>query len=367
MRFDPGRRLSAAEVVNRYPETRLRRVIRDLGDEPWAGPIAAAIARRRRQRRFETTRDLAHLIGGVIPRARWPRRIDPATKTFQAIRIEVNDELGSLRKGLEEIVRHLKPGGRLGVVAFHSLEDKVVKDFLHVEARDCICPPQQPVCTCGHKASVIIHPPHPLRPGKDEIEVNPRSRSARLRVPCGYPFPRARRFNANPKVALDNLEMIALRLNNAPARRALHADARVHRARALPRVRRTRASASLGVVLTGIGLIGLLGVAYVAETAAATQASYRINGLRDQQRQLATDQQQIRYQISLQTSAGRLDSDAGKLGMVRSGQLQYVPATGNPVALATPGDQPAEVPAPSLWDHLATALGRPTSAEAKSR
>jgi 16S rRNA (cytosine1402-N4)-methyltransferase len=97
------------------------------------------------------------------------------------LRIEVNHEIGSLRKGLEEIVRHLKPGGRLGVVAFHSLEDKAVKDFLNVEAKDCICPPQQPVCTCAHQASVIIHPPHPLRPGKDEIEANPRSRSARLR------------------------------------------------------------------------------------------------------------------------------------------------------------------------------------------
>jgi 16S rRNA (cytosine1402-N4)-methyltransferase len=189
MRFDPGLRPSAAEVVNQYPETRLRRVIRELGDEPWAGPIAAAIVRRRRKQRFETTRDLAHLIGGVIPRARWPRRIDPATKTFQAIRIEVNDELGSLRTGLEEIVRLLKPGGRLGVIAFHSLEDKAVKDFLHVEARDCICPPQQPVCTCGHKASVIIHPPHPLRPGKDEVEGNPRSRSARLRGAVRLPLP----------------------------------------------------------------------------------------------------------------------------------------------------------------------------------
>ena len=96
--------------------------------------------------------------------------------------MEVNDELGSLREGLEVITSHLKPGGRLGVVSFHSLEDKAVKDFLNVEAKDCICPPQQPVCTCNHQASVVIHPPHPpLRPGKDEVELNPRSRSARLR------------------------------------------------------------------------------------------------------------------------------------------------------------------------------------------
>jgi 16S rRNA (cytosine1402-N4)-methyltransferase len=181
MRFDPEQQLTATEVVNTYPERRLRELVREFGEEPWAGPIAAAVVRRRRRTRFSRTRELAELIGGVIPRRHWPRRIDPATKTFQALRIEVNHEIGSLRKGLEEIVRHLKPGGRLGVVAFHSLEDKAVKDFLNVEAKDCICPPQQPVCTCAHQASVIIHPPHPLRPGKDEIEANPRSRSARLR------------------------------------------------------------------------------------------------------------------------------------------------------------------------------------------
>jgi 16S rRNA (cytosine1402-N4)-methyltransferase len=181
MRFDPTQGPSAAEVVNQYRQDDLRRVIREYGDEPWAGPIAAMIARRRQQSPIRTTRELAETVGRAIPRQHWPRRIDPATKTFQALRIEVNDELTSLRTGLEEITRHLKPGGRLGVITFHSLEDRLVKDFLRVEATDCICPPRQPVCTCGHKASVIIHPPHPQRPGRDEIEVNPRSRSARLR------------------------------------------------------------------------------------------------------------------------------------------------------------------------------------------
>ena len=188
MRMDPAEPLTAADVVNRYSEPRLRKLIRELGDEPWAGPIAAAIARRRRRQRFRTTRELAELIGGVIPRQRWPKRIDPATKTFQAIRMEVNDELGSIRRGLEEIVKHLKPGGRLGVVSFHSLEDKAVKAFLNVEATDCICPPQQPVCTCNHLASLIIHPPHPQRPGMDEVEANPRSRSARLRGAIKLPY-----------------------------------------------------------------------------------------------------------------------------------------------------------------------------------
>jgi 16S rRNA (cytosine1402-N4)-methyltransferase len=188
MRFDPSQALTAADVVNRYSERRLREMIEVYGQESWAKVIAAAIVRRRRRQPFSTTRELSALIGGVIPGRHWPRRIDPATKTFQAIRIEVNDELGSLRSGLEVIVEHLKPGGRLGVVSFHSLEDKTVKDFLNVEARDCICPPQQPVCTCGHKARITIHPPHPLRPGKGEIEANPRSRSARLRGAIRLPL-----------------------------------------------------------------------------------------------------------------------------------------------------------------------------------
>jgi len=181
MRFDPTQGVSAADIVNQYDEKRLKELIRRHGDEPWAGPIAAMIVRRRRESRLRTTRELAETVGRAIPRDKWPRRIDPATKTFQALRIEVNDELTSLLTGLEEITRRLKPGGRLGVITFHSLEDKVVKDFLHVEATDCICPPRQPVCTCGHQASVIIHPPHPQRPDADEIELNPRSRSARLR------------------------------------------------------------------------------------------------------------------------------------------------------------------------------------------
>jgi 16S rRNA (cytosine1402-N4)-methyltransferase len=181
MRFDPGQKLTAAQVVNSYPEGRLRQVIHDLGQESWAARIAATVVRERRKAPLLTTIDLAGLVARTIPRARWPRRIHPATKTFMALRIEVNDELGSLRRGLEEIVRHLKPGGRLGVITFHSLEDKVVKDFLNVEAKDCICPPRQPVCTCDHQASLLIHPPHPQKPGTDEIEGNPRSRSARLR------------------------------------------------------------------------------------------------------------------------------------------------------------------------------------------
>jgi 16S rRNA (cytosine1402-N4)-methyltransferase len=182
MRFDPDQPQSAAEVVNRYPEERLRQVLKDLGQESWAAPIAAAVVRERRKAPLLTTSALASLVSRVIPRPLWPKRIHPATKTFQALRMEVNDELGQLGRGLEEITKRLKPGGRFGVIAFHSLEDKLVKDFFNVEARDCICPPRQPVCTCHHRATLAILTPHPLRPGTDEIGLNPRSRSARLRA-----------------------------------------------------------------------------------------------------------------------------------------------------------------------------------------
>jgi 16S rRNA (cytosine1402-N4)-methyltransferase len=183
MRFDPDEGgPTAAEVVNRYPEERLRQVLFDLGQESWAARIAAAVVRERRKAPLLTTSELASLVARVIPRPKWPRRIHPATRTFQALRMEVNDELGSLRRGLEEIERHLRPGGRFGVISFHSLEDKAVKRFFDVESRDCICPPRQPVCTCGHRAGVIILTPHPARPSEDEVDLNPRSRSARLRV-----------------------------------------------------------------------------------------------------------------------------------------------------------------------------------------
>ena len=143
------------------------------------GVIARFVVQRRPLR---TTRDLAAAVEAAIPRAAWPRDIHPATRTFQAIRMHVNDELGSLEAGLRGAMEILSEGGRLVVIAFHSLEDAAVKRFLAVESRDCVCPPPQPVCTCGHRASFRVLTRKPVRPSPEEVAANPRSRSARLRA-----------------------------------------------------------------------------------------------------------------------------------------------------------------------------------------
>ena len=179
MRMDRRAPLTAERVVNGLPERELAAVIRQLGDERWAARIAEFVVRRRPLR---TTRDLAAAVEAAVPRGAWPRDIHPATRTFQAIRMHVNDELGSLEQGLRGAVEILSAGGRLVVIAFHSLEDAAVKRFLAHESRDCVCPPRQPVCTCGHRARVRILTRKPVRPSAEEVAANPRSRSARLRA-----------------------------------------------------------------------------------------------------------------------------------------------------------------------------------------
>jgi hypothetical protein len=161
--------------------------------------------------------------------------------------------------------------------------------------------------------------------------------------------------------------MIALRLNNAPARRALSPDSRVKRSRGLVRMRRPRSAASLTAVLLGILLLGAFGLLYVAATASATQASYQINQLKADQQKLIAQQQSTRYQISMATSAGRLDGDASRMGMVPQSQIQYLPGSHNPVALAGPQQATPTVPKGSLLQQLATILGRPTEAQAKGQ
>ena len=179
MRMDRRGALTAGQVVNALPQRELAQLIRRLGDERWATRIAEFVVRRRPLR---TTRDLAAAVEAAVPRSAWPRDIHPATRTFQAIRMYVNDELGSLDQGLRGALEILSEGGRLVVIAFHSLEDAAIKRFLAQESRDCICPPEQPVCTCGHRAALRILTRKPLRPSPDEIAANPRSRSARLRA-----------------------------------------------------------------------------------------------------------------------------------------------------------------------------------------
>jgi 16S rRNA (cytosine1402-N4)-methyltransferase len=179
MRMDRRAALTAERVVNDLPQRELADLIRRLGEERWAARIAEFVVRRRPLR---TTRDLAGAVEAAVPRAAWPRDIHPATRTFQAVRMHVNDELGSLERGLRGALEILSGGGRLVVIAFHSLEDAAVKRFLAQEARDCVCPPQQPVCTCGHRAQLRILTRKPLRPTPEEVDANPRSRSARLRA-----------------------------------------------------------------------------------------------------------------------------------------------------------------------------------------
>jgi 16S rRNA (cytosine1402-N4)-methyltransferase len=179
MRMDPASDLTAARIVNHYGEREIERILREFGEERWARRIAQFIVARRPLR---TTRDLAQAVEAAIPRNAWPRDIHVATRTFQGIRIAVNDEIGEIESGLRAALQILNPGGRMATISFHSLEDRPVKSFFIVESKDCICPPQQAVCTCGHRATLHIVTRKPVRPSAEEIAANPRARSAKLRV-----------------------------------------------------------------------------------------------------------------------------------------------------------------------------------------
>jgi len=176
MRMDPGLERTAADLVNGLPIEELADLLWRYGEERYARRIARAIAAARP---LSTTGELARVVARVVGHR---GRIHPATRTFQALRIVVNDELGALEAVLPQAVRVLAPGGRLAVIAFHSLEDRLVKTYFRQESRDCICPPKVPVCSCGHKASLQVVTRRPLVPSAAEKERNPRSRSARLRV-----------------------------------------------------------------------------------------------------------------------------------------------------------------------------------------
>ncbi len=176
MRFDPSEGVSAADLVNSLGEDELANIIWRYGEEPKARPIARAIVRARP---IATADQLAEVIARAAGRR---GRIHPATRTFQALRIAVNRELESLEQALPQAVRLLAPGGRLAVISFHSLEDRIVKTFFRNESRDCICPPGMPQCTCGHRATLRIVSKKPITPGPREVMTNPRARSAKLRV-----------------------------------------------------------------------------------------------------------------------------------------------------------------------------------------
>ena len=177
MRFSPKIAESAADIINTYSEAELAEIIFRYGEERASRRIAKAIIR---DRPIRTTFELASLISTVIPRR--GKRVHPATRTFQALRIAVNDELGSIESILPQATNALAPGGRLAIISFHSLEDRLVKQYFRRESKDCICPPRQPVCTCNHKASIKEIARKPIRPSDEEIAKNPRARSAKLRI-----------------------------------------------------------------------------------------------------------------------------------------------------------------------------------------
>jgi 16S rRNA (cytosine1402-N4)-methyltransferase len=177
MRFDPTQGSTAADLVNELPIEELANILYRFGEEKQSRRIARAIVAARPLR---TTRQLADVIGQAVGGRR--ERIHPATRSFQALRIAVNDELVALEEALPQAVDLLRPGGRLAVISFHSLEDGLVKRFFRQRAQDCVCPPEQPVCTCHHQPTLRIITRRPVRPDEAEIEQNPRARSARLRV-----------------------------------------------------------------------------------------------------------------------------------------------------------------------------------------
>jgi 16S rRNA (cytosine1402-N4)-methyltransferase len=177
MRFDTTQSLTAEELVNEAHTDELADILARFGEEPRARTVAQAIVAARPLR---TTRELAEVVSRVAARKRGG--LDPSTRTFQALRIAVNNELGALEVGLEQAIDLLEPGGRIVVISFHSLEDRIVKRMFARESRDCICPPRQPVCTCDHKAQLRLITRRPLRPDEAEVQENPRARSARLRA-----------------------------------------------------------------------------------------------------------------------------------------------------------------------------------------
>jgi 16S rRNA (cytosine1402-N4)-methyltransferase len=179
MRMDPQGPVTAHKLVNELSVRELTDLIRRFGEERWAARIAQFVVQRRPLR---TTREVAAAVEAAIPRAAWPKDIHPATRTFQALRIAVNDELEVIERGLKAANSILSPGGRMAAISFHSLEDRTVKTFFIAESKDCLCPPQQPVCTCAHRASLRILTRKPVSPSEEEVRANPRSRSARLRV-----------------------------------------------------------------------------------------------------------------------------------------------------------------------------------------
>ena len=182
MRMDRQQKLTAYDVVNGWSREEIRRILFEYGEERYAPLIAAAIERERADKPIETTLELVRVIKGAMPAKALREKQHPAKRSFQAIRIAVNDELGAVREAMEKAIDCLNPGGRLAVITFHSLEDRIVKAAFQQAAQGCTCPKDFPVCICGKKPKVRLTPRKPILPDEREIEENPRARSAKLRV-----------------------------------------------------------------------------------------------------------------------------------------------------------------------------------------
>ena len=182
MRMDGSASLTAHDVVNTWPEDRLRRILYDYGEERYAPRIAAAIVRARQQKEIETTLELVEIIRSAMPAAALREKQHPAKRSFQAIRIAVNDELGAVQTMMDTAPDKLRPGGRLAVISFHSLEDRIVKNGIRRREDGCTCPRDFPVCTCGFVQTLKSVSRKPILPSPEEQIANPRARSAKLRV-----------------------------------------------------------------------------------------------------------------------------------------------------------------------------------------
>lgn len=182
MRMDRSEKLDAARIVNEYTEQEIRDIIRDYGEEKWAARIASFIVKAREEKRIETTTQLVDIIKAAIPSAARREGPHPAKRTFQALRIAVNDELGALKQVIGQAVPLLRTGGRMCIITFHSLEDRIVKVEFQKKENPCTCPPKFPVCVCGAKQQLKVITRKPIVPSEAELDENPRARSSKLRV-----------------------------------------------------------------------------------------------------------------------------------------------------------------------------------------
>lgn len=182
MRMDQNLEISAKEIVNTYSENEITQIIKDFGEEKWASRISKFIVEERKNKSIDTTFDLVEIIKNAIPASARRNGPHPAKRTFQALRIEVNKELDVLKNSIDKFVKRLNPGGRIAIITFHSLEDRIVKNSFKYLEKDCICPPTSPICTCDKKREIKIITRKPITASEDELKENNRSHSAKLRI-----------------------------------------------------------------------------------------------------------------------------------------------------------------------------------------